>query len=171
MNNLNSKISKAIEKYSKQSSRYDLKIESVKSFEEIIKNLHKVLKNLEVDNKNNKFNYVGFEDPTKLKTKIFGKVEENRKGIDNKLTGTVSGRTGESSVRETENTKTHFVHDLAQIRNGHFKFYSMFSKASANLLRAMQVAQETSNIVLNTLANLYKIDRSKKVNDELTPMN
>lgn len=166
-NNLNDKLLKAINKYEHENSFYTLNISNIKIFEAIIKNLHKVLINMEKSNDKNKYNYREIEDPTKLKNKLLLRSGKAREEISYKLGGYET-----QGIRHTRNTDEHFnrTTDSYNFRKKEFQFYSKFSKASANLLRSMQVAQKFRDVILSSVPAMNS-NVNKEVKNTLTKDN
>ena len=148
---LANKIHEEILKYKEQNAQYPFKITSITDFEEIIKALHKVLVSNQKDNSENKYNYRG----TKNKTEA-----------DYKTSGITHGSSlGGWHIRIAANTDTHFNLNIDKNRRRMLNFYNEFSKASANILRGMQVAQAISDMIVKSVPGMK---RDKFVQNQIT---
>jgi len=148
---LANKIHEEVLKYSNQNTQYPFRITSVTDFEGVIKALHKVLVSNQKDNSENKYNYRG---------------TKNKSEADNKTSGITQGSSlGNGYVRTKANTDTHFNLDPDTHRRRVLKFYNEFSKASANILRGMQVAQSISDMIVKSIPGMK---RDKFVQNQIT---
>jgi len=137
------KIDQLLENHFRETS-YQFTISSIDKFEKLIKQLQKVLVAIKVGDNTGKFDYRATKTP-RLLFPGRGNAEN-----EYKLDG-ITDRMGHAIVRDTGNKDEHFRVNIEHNRVRALKFYNKFSKASANLLKAMQLSQKLSDIVIKSV--------------------